>query len=224
MTFLNNLSASGWLYLIFCNKILCSAVLLLYIYKEVCINSEQMAHVMKKLLSVGVAVFTLSVFCVSVSSAQKVDELTKQAAFSGPIIKKKDPSEGANLGNLFNMKMSQSFSANIGTMGGHVMNTDIFTNSMHFFFTPKLTGQLDVSLLTSPFGMNTNYGFNKANNGFNNKLQVALDAQLNYQLTDHMDLHLRVTKMPDGYGYYPGYYGYGRYGTAPFAYGPIFGR
>ncbi len=181
---------------------------------------------MKKAFSIGITVLALSFCCISISQAQKVDELTNQAAYSGPIIQKKDPSEGANLGNLFNMTMNQSFSANIGTMGGHVMNTDIFTNSMHFFFTPKLTGQFDVSLLTSPFGMNNFYGFNRDMNGFNqnNKLQVALDAQINYKITDHMDIHLRVSKMPSGYGYYPGGYGYGRYGMSPFASEPVFGR
>jgi hypothetical protein len=176
-------------------------------------------NIMKKILSIGVTVFALSLFCISVSKAQKINELMNRAAYSGPIIQKEDPSQGAKLSNLFNMKMNQSFSANIGTMEGRVMNTDIFTNSMHFFFTPRLTGQVDVSLLTSPFGMNNIYGFNK-----DNKLQMALDAQVNYKLTDHMDIHLRVSKMPRGYGYYPGYYGYSRYGMAPFESEPAFGR
>jgi len=173
---------------------------------------------MKKLCSLSFAIIVLFVVGVSVSYAQKRKDETKISSYSGPIIKKKDPSQGADLGNLFNVKMHQSFSASVSTFGGNVMNTEAFTNSMQFFFSKKLTGQVDVSLLTSPFtqiGNNNFYGFKD-----NRNLQVALDAQLNYKINKNMDIHLEINRTPARYGYYPGSR-YSRFGVPAFQSDPV---
>src|SRR5699024_7096188 len=97
-----------------------------------------------------------------------------------------------------------------------MMNTFAFTNSMRFFFTPKLTGQVDVSLITSPFSQLNIYGLKNDNH----KLQVALDARLKYQINKNLDVRLEFRKLPRRYGYYPGAF-YGR-GLYPYQYGPVF--
>ena len=170
---------------------------------------------MKKLFSIGILGCALMLCVASVSYGQKKADETQQSAYSGPIIRQHNPSDGANLSNLFNMKMHQSLSASVGTFGGYVMNTEAFTNSMDFFFSKNLTGQLDISLLTSPFTQNNFYGV-----GAQKNLQFALDAQLNYQINKNLDVHLEINKAPAGYGYYPG--AYGRYGAFPYRGGPIF--
>lgn len=168
----------------------------------------------KALLSISlVCVFTL--LLSAVSYGQFKDQETKRSEYSGPIIKKDDPSDGANLGNLFNMKMTHSYSVNFGTFGGQMMNMNAYTNSMQFFFNEDLTGQVNVSLLHSPFGQPNAYDFNKQNS-----FDVALNAQIDYQINDNMNLHFEVNKYPDSYGYGSAY---GRYSnTSPFQYGPIF--
>jgi hypothetical protein len=175
-----------------------------------------MDSTMKNLCSAIIIACTLIAGTATASYAQKKANETQMSAYSGPIIRKKDPSQGAKLSNLFNMKMHQSFSANIGSMGGYMMNTFAFTNSMNFFFTPKLTGRVDVSLLTSPFSQVNFSGFQNHHN-----LQVALDARLNYQLSKNLDIHLELRKMPGRYGFYPGSL-YGPYRGLPYQYGPGF--
>jgi hypothetical protein len=162
--------------------------------------------------------FALFAGTVTASYGQKKVDEAQISDYSGPIIRKKDPSQGAKLGNLFNMKMHQSLSASIGSWGGNMMNTVAFTNSMNFFFTPKLTGQFNVSLLTSPFSQVNFYG-----SPGTNKLQVALDARLNYQVSKNMDIHLELRRGPGRYGMYPGSF-YGRYYGSPYQYGPAFER
>lgn len=174
---------------------------------------------MKNLFSTTIIVCALIAGTATASYAQKKANETKMSAYSGPIIKKKDPSEGANLSNLFNMKMHQSISASVGSFGGTMMNTFAITNSMRFFFTPKLTGQLNVSLLTSPFSQLNFYGFQNSH-----KLQVALDARLKYQINKNLDVQLNIRRSPRRYGLYGIYPGsfYGRFYGSPYYYSPGF--
>jgi hypothetical protein len=171
---------------------------------------------MKNLCSAIVIVCALIAGTATASYAQKKADETQISAYSGPIIRKKDPSKGAKLSNLFNMKMHPGFSATIGSFGGYMTNTFAFTNRMDFFFTPKLTGQVAISLLTSPFSQVDFSGFQNRRN-----LQVALDARLNYQLSKNLDIHLELRRAPGRYGFYPGSY-YGQYYGLPNQYGSFF--
>lgn len=142
----------------------------------------------------------LVIFAASISQAQFRKHEMKRSDYSGNIIKQEDPSEGANLGNLFNMQMSHSYSVSFGSMGGQVMNMNAYTNTMQFFFSEDLTGQVNVSLLHSPFGQSSVYNFQNQD-----PLNVALNAQLDYQINDRMHISFEVTRNPDGYGYYNGF-------------------
>lgn len=152
---------------------------------------------MKKTFTASTLILALIIFSASVSQAQFKKNEMKRSDYTGNIIKKEDPSAGANLGNLFNMEMNHSYSVSFGSMGGQVMNMNAYTNSMSFFFNEDLTGQVNVSLLHSPFGQSNFYDFQNQD-----ALNVALNAQLDYQINDRMHIRFEVTKLPDGYGYY----------------------
>lgn len=153
-------------------------------------------------------VFTL-LFAVAFTAQAQYRELeNKSSDYSGPIVKEQDPSDGANLSNLFNMQMSHSYSVSFMSFGGQYQNLNAYTNTMQFFFSDKLTGRVDLSLLHSPFGGNMN--------GFNAQQEVQLilrNAELNYEISDNASLHLQVNQYPQGLGYYPGY---GRYRMSSF--------
>lgn len=173
---------------------------------------------MKNILSVIIFVCLLVAGISAVSYGQKKSGLTKISAYSGPILKKNDPSQGARLSNLFNVKMHQSITTSFGSWGGALTSTIAFTNSMRFFFTPKLTGQVNVSLLTSPFSQLNYYGIKD-----NRRLQVALDAQLRYQISKNLDIRVEFRKLPRRYGFYPGSF-YGMYRDVPFPNNSVFER
>jgi len=150
------------------------------------------------------------------TNAQLRKSETQASDYSGPIVKEKDPSNGANLGNLFNMQMGHSYSVNFASFGGQYQNTNAYTNTMQFFFSEKLTGRVDLSLLHSPFGNNLN-GFNA-----DQEVQFILrNAELNYEIGDNSTLRLQFNQYPQGYGYSPGY---GRFSNAPFRTGSVFDR
>ncbi len=172
---------------------------------------------MKKVLPVFLLVIIFSVFSVTVLQAQIKENQPKRSDYSGSIIKQQNPSAGANLGNLYNMKMSHSYSVNFGTAGGQVMNMNAYTNTMQFFFTEDLTGEVNLSLLHSPFGQPNLYGLNENQRS----MDVALNAQIDYQINDQMRLSFEVNRQPGNYGFNPGY---GGYRNTPFQYGPAFGR
>lgn len=168
---------------------------------------------MKKILSISTILVIFALAFASVAEAQFREDKTKQSEYSGPIIKKEDPSNGSNLGNLFNMQMSHSYSVNMGTMGGQVYNMNAYTNTMRFFFNDQLTGEVNLSLLHSPFGPSNPYSFREQN-----QFDVMFNAQIDYQINDRMNLQLEVNRYPAGYGPY----GFGGYRNAPFESGPIF--
>lgn len=171
---------------------------------------------MKK-LSITLAAFLIILIAgVSVAQAQLRKSQHTASDYSGPIVKQNNPSDGANLGNLFNMKMSHSYSVNFSSFGGQYQNLNAYTNTMQFFFTDKLTGRVDLSLTHSPFSSNSSL------NGFDTGQEVQFilrNAELNYQLTENSSLHLQVNQCPQGYGYYPGY---GRYRNSPFQSSSLF--
>lgn len=169
---------------------------------------------MKKLLFV-LLLISIMLGSFSYSQAQLRDDQHKNSDYSGPIVKQTDPSVGGDWGNLFNMKMSHSYSVNFGSFGGNMQNFNAYTNTMQFFFSEKLTGRVDLSLIHSPFGNNNLNGFNA-----DQEVQFILqNAELNYQLSEKASLHLRVNQYPSGY-----YQGFGPNRNHPFQSTSIFGR
>lgn len=155
-------------------------------------------------------ILTLTLATLIVSSTVSVAQFKKQthSDYSGPVIKEERKSNVGNWSNLFNMKMSHSYSMNFMSVGGQFQNLNAYTNTMNFFFTDRLTGQLDISLLHSPFGnsfMNTNDNTLGAN-------IIIRNAELNYQLGERSHIKIQFQQYP--YGFSPW--------SSPFYRGPFY--
>lgn len=134
----------------------------------------------------------------SISHAQLRENRSNSSELMGPIVKQNDPSEGANLSNLFNMRMDHSYSMMFSSFGsGNYHNVNAYTNTMHFFFSEDLTGRVDLSLLHSPFGSS----FMPNNNGMNTEF-IIRNAELNYQVSDRSNIRIQFQQLP-GYGLDP---------------------
>lgn len=148
----------------------------------------------------------------SISYGQFRDQLRKSSDYTGSVIKE-NPSQGADWSNLFNMTMDHSYSMIFSSFGGQTQNINAYTNTMHFFFSDKLTGRLDVSMLHSPFG---NSSFNNMdNNGIGADI-IIRNAELNYQLSEKSNISLHFQQVPS--------YGYGGLYGSPFHRNSAFDR
>lgn len=164
---------------------------------------------MKRVQTAILLLFVLLVTSTSASYAQLRKDKADITEYRGPVFRGDDPSEGANLSNLFNMTMDHSYSMTFGSVGGHYQNLNVYTNTMRFYFTRKLTGRVDLSLLHSPFG-NGVVGFNA-----DKKVKFVIsNAELNYDISKNSSIHIRFQQIPDGYGY--NRFGRGLY--SPFSY------
>lgn len=144
------------------------------------------------------SVFIIFMLGIStLSQAQLRKDLTRPSDLTGPIVKQ-NPSEGADLSNLFNMQMSHSYSMNFASYGGQFQNMNAYTNTMHFFFTEDLTGRVDLQLLHSPFG---NSFMSNNNTGMNMDFRVR-NAELNYEISDNSNISIQFQQLPN-YGMNP---------------------
>ncbi len=155
--------------------------------------------------------FTLTfIFTLFVSlqlSAQLRDNIDSYNDYSGPIVNTNEPTIQSGLNNFFknNVTMSHSYSMSFGSVAGSYQNVNAYTNTMNFFFTPDLTGRLDVSFLHSPFG-----GSNFVNTDNNMGGEIIIrNAELNYEINDNAHIKLQYQQLPRSYGYHPYGYGFG---------------
>src|SRR5699024_3182238 len=151
---------------------------------------------MKRIQKVFLFLFVLLIAGSSISYAQLRKNKTNIDEYRGPVFRQNDPSDGAKLSNLFNMTMDHSYTMAFGSAGGHYRNLNMYTNTMRFYFTKKLTGRLDLSILHSPFG-NGNIG---GLNAENEVRFIIRNAELNYDISENSSLHIRFQQLPYGYG------------------------
>src|SRR5699024_9761286 len=142
---------------------------------------------MKKIQKSFLLLFVLMFASTAVSYAQLRKDRIANDEYSGPIFKKEDPSEGANLSNLFNMTMDHSYVMTFGSVDGHYRNLNMYTNTMRFYFTEKLTGRVDLSILHSPFGGSNINGLNAQNE----VKFIIRKAELDYDISENSSLHIR---------------------------------
>ncbi|MDX1637464.1 MAG: hypothetical protein R3281_05820 [Balneolaceae bacterium] len=150
-------------------------------------------------LSLLISVFLLS----SVTGYAQFREQLDEQNYSGPVVKEFQRPEPGNWSNLFNMKMSHSYSMNFMSFGGQYRNINAYTNHMDFFFSDRFTGELDISLMHSPFGQ----GFGNTNNQLGANI-VIRNAELNYQISDKSHISIQFQQHP--------YSPYAPYGNNPF--------
>lgn len=158
---------------------------------------------MKKISLLSAAGFFGFLFLgmITLSHAQFRADLQQPSELSGPILKE-DPSDGANLGNLFNMTMDHSYAVSFTSWGGQMQNLNAYTNTMRFYFSEDLTGRLDLSILHSPFGNS----FMPQNNGMGAKF-IIRNAELNYQINDKSNISFHFRQIPNYGMNMNGYYG-----------------
>lgn len=161
---------------------------------------------MKKIFFTGILVIGL-VFVQNAAYGQFRDKAPTGFDYTGNIIRQNN-SSNKNFLDIAHMTMHQSLDFSVGTIGGNVFNENLFTNSMLFDFTPRLTGRMDVSLSMSPFSNNFMTG--------NKKAAVFIrNADLNYQIGEHGDISIHFSQNP--YGYYNPFTPYGySYGYDPY--------
>lgn len=139
-------------------------------------------------------ILLLTVGIQSLALAQLRENADYSSELTGPVLKQ-DLSEGARLSNLFNMQMDHSYSMMFSSFGGQMQNINAYTNTMRFFFSEKLTGRVDLSLLHSPFGNS----YMPQNNGTNVEF-VIRNAELNYQISDNSHIRVQFQQRPTSYG------------------------
>lgn len=133
----------------------------------------------------------------STGYAQLREQQSNSADYSGPVIREQVRKPG-NWSDLFNMKMSHSYSMSFAAFGGNTYNINAYTNTMQFFFSEKLTGRVDLSVLHSPFGNNLISG---ADNNLGAKF-IIRNAELNYQIGEKSNLRIQFQQLPT-YGLSP---------------------
>lgn len=152
--------------------------------------------------------FIFTLFISLQLSAQLRDNLSTYYDYTGPVVNTQAPTVQSGLNNFFknNVKMSHSYSMNFGSFGGSYQNINAYTNTLNFFFTPNLTGRLDVSFLHSPFGGSD---FVNSENKLGGQVLIR-NAELNYKINDKAHIRLQYQQLPYSYGYHnPFGYGHG---------------
>lgn len=157
------------------------------------------------------------VLLASTVSYSQFREDVNKSDYSGPVVREEQGPQPGNWSNLFNMEMSHSYSMNFMSYGGQFRNINAYTNTMNFFFTDRLTGRLDISLLHSPFG---NSYLNSGSNGNGMGAEIMIrNAELNYEIGENSHITIQFQQQPyspfganpfDRYGYGNGY-GFSRY-------------
>lgn len=139
----------------------------------------------------------------TVAEAQFRKDIDRADAFTGAVIKTDPPAAADGWMGALNMRMSHSYSMSFGSFGGQYQNLNAYTNHMFFDLSDRMTGQLDVSLLHSPFG--SSYMTNNSN-GMGTRVLID-NARLDYQLSSNSRISLQFSQRP--------YYSspYGRYGN-----------
>lgn len=145
---------------------------------------------MKKTGAVSLLIIvTLAI--TTVSNAQLRKDLYKSSDYLGNVVQDRS-NEPGNWSNLFNMTMDHSYAMTFTSFGGQFQNLNAYTNTMHFFFSERMTGRLDLSLLHSPFG---NSYMNPNGAGANVDF-VIRNAELNYQLSERSNISIHFSEYP----------------------------
>ncbi len=127
---------------------------------------------------------------------------------TGNVIKMEQSQPTGGLGNLFNMRMSHSYEMSFMSGNGFSGNVNMYTNTMMFAFSPKMTGRLDLAFAHSPFG-NSMQGMQ----GMNQNQFFIRNASLNYKISENAQFNISFQQLPYGpmgMGLNNGFYGFER--------------
>lgn len=136
-----------------------------------------------------------------VAEAQLRENLNNTSDYSATIKSEQSSAVGSWM-NMLNMTMDHSYTMSFSNVGGQFQNLNAYTNHMTFDFSESLTGQLDVSVLHSPFG---NSFMDMGNNNLGSRIIID-KAQLDYQITPNTSVSIQFSQRP----YYRSPFGYDR--------------
>ncbi len=123
---------------------------------------------------------------------------------------------GFLMNTLFNpqhFKMGHSFEMSMGSGGGYTTSLAMYTNSLMWRFGDKFSARADIAMAYSPYSS----GFNGGGGPSDSPRVFLRNAEIDYQPTSNLNLHLSVRQSPYGlfaspYGAYGSQYGhYPRY-------------
>ncbi len=115
---------------------------------------------------------------------------------------------GALLNRVFNpsiFQMSHSFEMTAGSFGGNGYSLGMYTNTMAWQFSPKLSARMDVAVAYSP----QNQIAREAGFGQQHPKVFLRNAEVAWKPSKNVQFHFQVRQDPYAY---PGMMGYGPYG------------
>ncbi|MEX2574650.1 MAG: hypothetical protein WD317_10145 [Balneolaceae bacterium] len=140
-------------------------------------------------------IVTLLVFGgISVAEAQLREHLAGPGDYTGAVFKT-DQSSSGSLGSLMEslkMDMGHSYSMSFGSVGGRYQSLNAYTNHMSFDFSENLTGNVDLSVLHSPFGGSL---MSMGNNDLGARIVIDR-AQVDYQISPNTSLSVQFSQRP----------------------------
>jgi len=165
-----------------------------------------------KFLGVIALVFTLN---LGSAIAQLKDLEPSKQSYTGSIVKPEEyASRVGNLGKQkFAFTMNHAYSMNFMTGFGSAANVNAYTNVMNFGYGERLSGQVALSFLHSPFGATLGpQGIYGQNNSVN---FVVNNAELTYRLSENASLQFGFSQLPrNQFGF--GQRGFSNRGRDPF--------
>jgi hypothetical protein len=165
-----------------------------------------------KFFSVIALLFILN---FDVAYAQLKEMEPSKYDYTGNVVKPNEyPTRVGNLGEQkFHFSMNQSYSMNFMTGFGGAANINAYTNVMNFGYGERLSGQVALSLLHSPFGSSLGpQGVYGQNNSVNFVVQ---NAEFTYKLSENAYLQFGFSQMPrNQFGF--GQNGFSSWGRDPF--------
>lgn len=150
---------------------------------------------------------------VSISNAQFKEDLNRSMDVKSGIFNKNSSTFPFGFLGLQNFSMSHSFNLSYSTFGSFGMALGMYTNTMSLKFGDNINVQADVSLINSPYNT-LGEALSKQINGI-----YLSRVEMNYKVSDNMNINLQYNNSPFGY-YSPFYYG----GYSPFFRNSFFDR
>ncbi|MCB0720430.1 MAG: hypothetical protein KDD65_18430 [Bacteroidetes bacterium] len=113
-------------------------------------------------------------------------------------------------------KMSHSVEMSVGSGGGQTNSLAMYTNTLAWNFGQKLAARADISLAYSPFSSGSFNANGPGSMTGRNGNVFLRNAEVMYQPSENVRLHIAFQQSP--YGYYGSPYGYYGRGSSPFGY------
>ena len=136
------------------------------------------------------------------ASAQFKAQLDQERPVSDEITVQQDPAFLFGWFDPSKFSMHHSVGISYMTMGGQGMSMGMYTNSMRYQFSDRLSARADISLMYSPYNTFGTVGGKK-----NDLSTIFLNrAEVNYSPWDNVQFQIQYRQIPYGSPYYSPFY------------------